>query len=94
VIDMDATAARPPPGSVRGESLAAVLGATVIAAVATLLKPRPMLELGSLKTAPAVIGWGTFVATLALAPRVELGVLVGIGLHGLFVGVRRLRRDP
>ena len=72
----------------------AVLGATVIAAVATLLKPRPMLELGSLKTAPAVIGWGTFVATLALAPRVELGVLVGIGLHGLFVGVRRLRRDP
>jgi len=40
--------------------------------------------------ADAVVAWVTFFATLALSPRVEQGVLVGI-LVSLAVGLRRRR---
>jgi MFS superfamily sulfate permease-like transporter len=41
-------------------------------------------------TSDALVAWVTFAATLALAPRVEQGVLVGI-LLSLAFGVRRRR---
>lgn len=58
----------------------AVLGAIVIVAVAPLVHPRSMWNLWSLTRPQAVVGLVTFVLTLALAPRVERAVLIGIGL--------------
>ena len=58
----------------------AVLGATVIAAAATLLDPRPFLEYRRNARAQFGVAIVTFGATLAFAPHVERGVLVGIGV--------------
>ncbi len=58
----------------------AVLGAIVIVAVVGLLRFRPLLRLWRVSAPQAVIAWGTFVATVALAPRLDLAVLIGIGL--------------
>ncbi|MCO4760712.1 MAG: SulP family inorganic anion transporter [Myxococcales bacterium] len=58
----------------------AVLGATVIAAVRSLLSVKPITDLWRLSRAQFVIATATFVLTLALAPRVELAVLTGIGI--------------
>lgn len=63
----------------------AILGATVLGAVVSLLDPRPLLRMWAHSKLQATLGWMTFVATLAAAPHVEYGVLVGvavaIGLH-------------
>jgi SulP family sulfate permease len=58
----------------------AVLGAIVIAAVWPLLAFGPLWRL--LRAAPVQggVAWVTFGLTLALAPRVERAVLIGIGL--------------
>jgi SulP family sulfate permease len=58
----------------------AVLGATVIAAAVTLLDPRPFLEYRRNARAQFGVAIVTFGATLAFAPHVERGVLVGIGV--------------
>jgi SulP family sulfate permease len=58
----------------------AVLGAIVIVAVAPLVHPRSMWNLWTFTRPQAVVGLLTFVLTLALAPRVERAVLLGIGL--------------
>jgi SulP family sulfate permease len=58
----------------------AVLGAIVIVAVAPLVHPRSMWSLWTFTRPQAVVGLVTFVLTLALAPRVERAVLLGIGL--------------
>jgi SulP family sulfate permease len=57
----------------------AILGATVIGAVLLLLDPRPLLSVWRRDRVQAVIGWATFGATLASAPHVEYGVLIGVG---------------
>lgn len=58
----------------------AVLGAIVIVAVVKLLKLADFRYL-MLRSAPqGIVAVGTLAATLASAPRVERGVLVGIGL--------------
>lgn len=58
----------------------AVLGATVIVAVMGLLRFRPLLRLWRLSPPQAIVAWTTFVATLLLAPRLDLAVLIGVGL--------------
>ena len=63
----------------------------VIAAVIGLVKPGRLLRMAQISPADAVVAWITFCATLALSPRVEQGVLVGI-LVSLAVGLRRRRR--
>ncbi len=58
----------------------AVLGATVIGAVAKLLDPRPVLGIWSKSRPQALIAMATLGTTLAFAPHVEYGVLAGIVL--------------
>jgi SulP family sulfate permease len=57
----------------------AVLAAIVIAAVLKLMDPRPLLRPVRHSYAQAAIAWTTFVLTLALAPRIERAVVIGIG---------------
>jgi SulP family sulfate permease len=56
----------------------AVLAATVVAAVLSLLDPRPIREFYRLARVQFLVAAGTFVATLATAPHVERGVIAGI----------------
>jgi sulfate permease, SulP family len=58
----------------------AVLGAIVIAAVSNLIRPRQLLELWRYSHPQATIAWLTFGLTLGLAPRIDIAVLIGIGL--------------
>ena len=58
----------------------AVLAAIVIAAVVPLMTLFPAAALWRDSRPATLIAVGTFAATLALAPRIERGVLVGIGL--------------
>jgi SulP family sulfate permease len=58
----------------------AILGALVIAAVLNLLQPRQLLRLWRYSHAQASIAWLTFGLTLLLVPRIDLAVLIGIGL--------------
>ncbi|MGQ0632778.1 MAG: SulP family inorganic anion transporter [Sporichthyaceae bacterium] len=57
----------------------AVLGAIVISSVAGLMRFRPLIALWRLSVPQAMIAWITFIATLALAPRLDLAVMIGIG---------------
>jgi len=56
----------------------AVLGGIVIAAVRSLLKVRPLVDLWRLSPPQAVLGWATFALTLLLAPRIEWAVVAGV----------------
>ncbi|MBC8194835.1 MAG: SulP family inorganic anion transporter [Acidimicrobiia bacterium] len=58
----------------------ATLGGVVIAAVVGLIQPLQMVDTIRRSVPQGLVAWGTFAATLALAPRVERGVIVGIGL--------------
>jgi len=58
----------------------AVLAAVVISAVAKLFRLRPLLRLWKLSPPQALIGWTTFVLTLALAPHVEEAVILSVVL--------------
>ena len=58
----------------------AVLSGIVIAAIWKLIKPREVLGLWRVSRPQALIGWTTFVATLALSPHVDQAVLIGIAL--------------
>ena len=58
----------------------AILGATVIGAVLSLLDPRATLAIWGRSKPQSMIAWITFGATLASAPHVEQGVLIGIGV--------------
>ena len=57
----------------------AVLAAIVIASVASLVDVRAVREYWRLSPIQTLVGLVTFGATLALAPHMEQGVLVGIG---------------
>ena len=71
----------------------AVLAGVVVAAVVRLVQPVQLVGMARRSRPQAIVAWGTFIATLALAPRVEQGVLVGIGLSlGLHLW-RELRID-
>lgn len=58
----------------------AVLGAIVIVAVAKLIRVGEMIRIARSSPPQGIVAWGTALATLLLAPRVEYGILLGIGL--------------
>jgi SulP family sulfate permease len=58
----------------------AVLAGLVVAAAVPLLDPRVFTRQWRLSPLQAAVAVATFIATLAFAPRVERGVLVGVGL--------------
>lgn len=58
----------------------AVLGATVIAAVRSLLRLGPLRQLWAVSRLQGGVALATFGLTLALAPRVELAVVAGVML--------------
>jgi SulP family sulfate permease len=58
----------------------AVLAAIVISAVITLVRIPEMIRLTRVSWGQAIVAWGTFFATLALSPRIDIAVLVGVGL--------------
>lgn len=57
----------------------ACLAGIVISAVFSLLRFRAMWALWRISLPQALIAWGTFVATLLLAPRIDVAVLIGVG---------------
>jgi SulP family sulfate permease len=58
----------------------AILGAIVITAVLNLIRPMQLIRLRRYSHPQASIAWLTFGLTLALAPRIDIAVLLGIGL--------------
>lgn len=58
----------------------AILGAIVFGAVIKLVAIRDLMRLGRANLLQALVGLGTLAATLFSAPRVERGVIVGVGL--------------
>lgn len=58
----------------------AVLGAIVISAILNLIRPAQLIGLRRYSRPQASIAWITFGLTLALAPRIDIAVLLGIGL--------------
>ncbi len=69
----------------------AVLGATVIAAVLKLIAIRPLFELVRHSYPQALVGWATFMLTVALSPQIERAVIIGVGLAVLIHLWRELR---
>jgi SulP family sulfate permease len=57
----------------------AVLGATVIVAVMSLVRLKPLVDLVRISKPQAVVGWATFSATLILSPRIDQAVILGVG---------------
>jgi SulP family sulfate permease len=58
----------------------AVLGAIVVVSVVNLMRFGPLMRIWRVSVPQALIAWGTFVATLVLAPRLDLAVMIGVGL--------------
>lgn len=71
----------------------AVLGAIVVAAVARLIDIPKLLRFWRLSRAQALVAWLTFAATLILAPRIDIAVVIGIGV-GITVHLWRELRVP
>lgn len=71
----------------------AVLGTVVVVAVAGLMRIRPLFQLWKVSFPQAVIAWGTFAATLLLAPRLDIAVLIGVGLSVAVFLWRSLQLD-
>ncbi len=69
----------------------AVLAGIVIAAVWSLFRPRTLLRIWSVSKSQALIAWGTFALTLALAPHVEHAVLLGVLAAGAVHLLKELR---
>lgn len=63
----------------------AVLSGIVLAAIWKLIRPGEVLRLWTVSRPQALVGWTTFLATLALSPHVDRAVLIGIvmsaGVH-------------
>ena len=72
----------------------AILGATVIGAVIKLIKPIDFFKLVVDETQQGLIATGTLVATLLTAPRIDRGILIGLGLSliGYFFDRFRLNK--
>jgi len=71
----------------------AVLAGIVISAVWNLFRPRALMALWYLSRPQALVGWSTFVLTLALAPHVEHAVLLGILIAGAVHLLREIQID-
>ena len=68
----------------------ASLAAIVIAAVLGLIKPVELFGLWRMSRPQALLAWATFVLTLALSPRIDLAVIIGVALA---VGVHLWREQ-
>lgn len=71
----------------------AVLGAVIALSAWSLFQPGPMLTLWRRSRLQGLVAVGTFAATIAVAPRVDRGVLIGIALSIGAHLVRELRVD-
>ncbi len=71
----------------------ACLAGIVISAVFSLLRFRAMWALWRVSFPQALIAWGTFAATLLLAPRIDIAVLIGVGASLAVFIWRALRLD-
>ncbi|MDG2241118.1 MAG: SulP family inorganic anion transporter [Longimicrobiales bacterium] len=60
----------------------AVLSGIVIASVWPLFRPGELFELWRISRPQAIVGWGTFIFTLVLAPNIEQAVLLGVVMAG------------
>jgi len=69
----------------------AILAAIVISAVFSLIELRLLYSMLRTSRAQGIVAWLTFLLTLALAPRIDLAVLIGIIL-GVAVHLWRERR--
>ncbi len=58
----------------------AVLGAIVVVATVRMIKVGEMLRMIRVTWGQSFVAWATFAATLALAPRVDQGLILGIAL--------------
>jgi SulP family sulfate permease len=67
-----------PFASVLADLPKAVLGAIVIAAIYPLIRIRDMVNLMRVTRGQAAIAFFTAIATIALAPRIDLGVVLGV----------------
>lgn len=68
-----------------------VLAVIVMTAVFDLIKIRPLVLAWKVDRLSAIIGMMTFVATLAMAPSIANGVLIGVGLSVLLLLIRQMR---
>lgn len=68
----------------------AVLGAIVLAAVSSLVRPRRLVALWTRSRSQAMLAWATAAAVLVFTPRIERAVLLGVGLTIVLHLVRRL----
>lgn len=57
----------------------AILGAIVIAAVVKLIKVPDIFKMWNVSRVQALVAATTFVATIVSSPRVEFGVIIGVG---------------
>lgn len=69
----------------------AVLAGIIVASVLGLIQPRALLDVLQVSRAQGLVGLATFGLTLGLAPRIDLAVMLGIGL-GVAVHLWRERR--
>ncbi len=69
----------------------AVLSGIIVAAVVSLVRLQPLARIWRLSRPQAVVAWSTFILTLALSPRIDQAVLLGILLS---VGVHLWRELP
>ena len=58
----------------------AVLAGIVVAAISKLVRPQELWALWRVAPAQALVGWGTFVATLVLSPHIDQAILIGIAM--------------
>jgi len=71
----------------------AVLGAIVLGAVSSLVKPLRLLRLWKRSKTQALLAWSTATATLVFTPRVERAVVLGIVLTFLVHFTRKFTMD-
>ncbi|MEJ5211796.1 MAG: SulP family inorganic anion transporter [Burkholderiales bacterium] len=69
----------------------AVLAVIIMFAVFGLVRIEPLLQAWKVNRSDALIGVITFVATLALAPAMAYGILIGVGLTVLAYLLRNMR---
>ncbi|NDP48213.1 MAG: STAS domain-containing protein [Sulfuriferula multivorans] len=69
----------------------AVLGAIVMMAVFGLIRVQPLIQAWKVQRADAIAGIATFIATLAMAPAIANGILIGIALSVVVFLLRAMK---
>lgn len=80
-----------PVAGILGDLPKSALAAIIIAAVSTLIRPRELWHIWRVTPPQGVVGVATFLACLALSPRIDVGVLLGIALAVMVHLWRELR---